>query len=148
MEAQVDSPNGPGLEAPVTPPVIAPQLPPTPRQQHTTRAHGDDVEDSHEAKRAKLESLKKQKINQLRESHEAMIKKVKVGSDEYATLDDYENEITMDDRPGTEFGMMRISSPSAMFQMRCGLQEVWKSHHQRLKAGLTNLWMKLKSIVC
>ena len=27
MEAQVDSPNDPGLAAPVTPPVIAPQLP-------------------------------------------------------------------------------------------------------------------------
>ena len=103
MEAQVDSPNDPGLSAPVTPPVIAPQLPPTPRQQHTTRTHGDDVEESHEAKRARLESLKKQKINQLRESHEAVIRTVKVGSDEYATLDDYENEITMDDSPYIEF---------------------------------------------
>ena len=103
MEAQVDSPSDPGLAAPVTPPVIALQLPPTPRQQHATRTHGDDVEENHEAKRAKLESLKKQKINQLRESHEAMIRTVKVGSDEYATMDDYENEVDMDDGPDTEY---------------------------------------------
>jgi len=47
--------------------------------------------------------LKKQKINQLRESHEEMIRTVKVGSDEYATMDDYKNEVDMDDGPDTEY---------------------------------------------
>ena len=37
METQVDATQDVGLSAPVTPPVISGQLPPTPRQQHSTR---------------------------------------------------------------------------------------------------------------
>lgn len=65
METQVDVAQDPGMSAPVTPPLTSAQLPPTPRQQHSTRAHEVEVVDDHESKRAKLEAQKKQKINHM-----------------------------------------------------------------------------------
>eukprot|EP00435_Cladocopium_sp_Y103_P056674 s2135_g19.t1 len=78
MESQVDViPDDPGLSAPVTPPMTS----------------------DHDAKRAKLEAQTKQKITQVMEFNESMIRTVKVGTDEFATLDDYSTELTMDDEP-------------------------------------------------
>ena len=95
MEGQVDMQHDTGQSAPVTPPTTSMQLPPTPRHQHETRAHGPDEED-HEAKRARVEAQKKQKITRMMEFNESMIRTVKVGADEFATLDDYENEFDLD----------------------------------------------------
>ena len=104
MESQVDVSQDLGMSAPVTPPVISLQLPPTPRQQHSTRTHESEEAEDHESKRAKLESQKKQKITQIREQHESMIRTVKFGEDEFATMDDYEHELDISDNiPDVEF---------------------------------------------
>ena len=104
MESQVDVSQDPGMSAPVTPPVIPLQLPPTPRQQHPTRTHEMEELEDHESKRAKLESQKKQKITQIREQHESMIRMVKFGEEEFATMDDYEHELDVNENiPEVEF---------------------------------------------
>ena len=73
MEGQVDMQHDTGQSAPVTPPTTSMQLPPTPRQQHETRSHGPD-EGDHEAKRARVEAQKKQKITRMMEFNESMIR--------------------------------------------------------------------------
>ena len=96
MEGQVDMRHDPGQSAPVTPPTTSMQLRPTPRQQHETRAHGPDDTEDHELKRTRWEAQKKQRIAKMMEYNESMIRTVKVGADEFATLDDYENELDLD----------------------------------------------------
>ena len=106
MESQVGAQTDPGQSAPITPPMTSMRLPPTPRQPHDTRARGPDDDDDadHESKRARLESQKKQKINQVIEHNESMIRMVQVGDDNFATLDDYETELDMTaDAPEDEF---------------------------------------------
>ena len=99
-EGQVDS----GLSVPVTPPMTSAHVPPTPRQAHETRAHGPDDDGDHEAKRSRVEAQKKQKINRVMEFNESMIRTVKVGDDEFSTLDDYSNELDLnEDLPEDEF---------------------------------------------
>ena len=73
MEGQVDMQHDTGQSAPATPPTTSMQLPPTPRQQHETRSHGPD-EGDHEAKRARVEAQKKQKITRMMEFNESMIR--------------------------------------------------------------------------
>ena len=104
MEGQVDMRHDAGQAAPVTPPTTSVQLSPAPRQQHETRAHGTDETEDHDAKRARLEAQKKQRIAKMMEFNESMIRTVKVGTDEFATLDDYENELGLDaDTPEDDF---------------------------------------------
>ena len=151
METQVDATQDAGLSAPVTPPVISGQLPPTPRQQCSTRTHETEVVDDHESKRAKIESQKKQKINQLREYNESMIRTVKVGTDEFATMDDYEHELDINDSTALltlSFGTMRTSLSSKMFQMLCGHQLLWKSSHHLQNNGWTNWLMRSRFNDC
>ena len=93
MEGQVDA----ALSAPVTPPMTSIHLPPTPRHAHETRAHGPDDDQDHEAKRARVDARKKQKINRMMEFNESMIRTVKVGDDEFSTLDDYSNELDLNE---------------------------------------------------
>ena len=95
MEGQVDS----GLSVPVTPPMTSANVPPTPRHAHDTRAHGPDDDDDHEAKRARVEAQTKQKISRMMEFNESMIRTVKIGTDEFSTLDDYSNELDMIEEP-------------------------------------------------
>eukprot|EP00435_Cladocopium_sp_Y103_P063886 s153_g25.t1 len=97
MEEQVDLTFEGGMSAPVTPPMSSPAVPPTPRQQHGTRVHDEELEVDHDAKKARVEAQKKQKITQLREAHEAMIQTVRIGSDEFATMDSYETEPNVDE---------------------------------------------------
>ena len=62
---------------------------------------------------------------QLREYNESMIRTVKVGTDEFATMDDYEHELDINDSTALltlSFGTMRTSLSSKMFQMLCGHQ--------------------------
>ena len=151
METQVDATQDAGLSAPVTPPVISGQLPPTPRQQCSTRTHETEVVDDHESKRAKIESQKKQKINQLREYNESMIRTVKVGTDEFATMDEYEHELDINDSTALltlSFGTMRTSLSSKMFQMLCGHQLLWKSSHHLQNNGWTNWLMRSRFNDC
>ena len=76
---------------PTTPPRTDNVLP-TPRQAHATRFHADELEEDREAKRARIESQKKQKINQIRALHEAMTSEVEFGDESYYTMDSYEVE--------------------------------------------------------
>ena len=96
MEQQVDLTFG-DTSVPVTPPMFGPALPGTPRQPHATRTHETETEGDPETKRAKVETQKKQRINQLREFHESHIRTVKIGNDEFATLDSYEAEVDIND---------------------------------------------------
>ena len=95
MENHVDLTFDGGESAPVTPSVGPMQLPPTPRHAHSTRMHDSQDDADHETKKARVADHKKQKINQLMQQHEAMIRVVKVGTDEYATMDDYSTELDM-----------------------------------------------------
>jgi hypothetical protein len=64
-----------GQSAPVTPPMISMQLPPTPRRPHTTRAHEGEpnVEQETKSRKAKTEQQKKQRLNQIMLFNESMI---------------------------------------------------------------------------
>lgn len=95
MESQVDMPHDVGQAAPVTPPMSSMQLPPTPRQPHGTRLHDDETQVEQEAKKAKTEQQKKQRLNQIMQYNESMIRVVKIGSDEFATMDGYTTELNM-----------------------------------------------------
>ena len=95
MEDQAGLTLDGGETAPVTPPVGPMQLPSTPRHTHSTRMHDSQDDADHESKKARVEDHKKQKINQLMQKHEAMIPVVKVGTDEFATMDDYSTELDM-----------------------------------------------------
>ena len=57
--------------------------------------HGSQEDADHEAKKARVADQKKQKINQLMQEHETMIRVVKVGTDEFATMDDCSTELDM-----------------------------------------------------
>ena len=83
-----------GMEAPVTPPMASALAsssarPPSPRTFSTHRTHDDDVaDDGHEAKKAKVEVHKKQRIDQVKETYSKMT----VGDDEFFTMDSYETD--------------------------------------------------------
>ena len=77
---------------PMTPPVIAPPVPASPRASPTSHAHDEGGDESHESKKAKVEVQKKLKIGMLRESHEKMIRVVKIGEKEFHTMDSYEHD--------------------------------------------------------
>eukprot|EP00435_Cladocopium_sp_Y103_P018358 s4574_g4.t1 len=96
MEDQVDLTFEGGTSAPITPPLTSP-APPTPRHPHASGAHAVEPDVGHEAKKAQVEVQKKQKINQLRECQETMIRVVKIGSEEFATLDSYDTELNLEE---------------------------------------------------
>ena len=92
-----------GNEQPQTPPMTTMAIPPSPRASPTSRAHDEGPEEDHSNKKAKLESSKKQRIEVVKETYANMIRAVKVGTDEYYTMDNYdtdyswENEELVDD---------------------------------------------------
>ena len=82
----------PGLQVPQTPQDMpGPSAPISPRNTPTTRAHAVDVEEG-EAKRAKVEDPKKQRIERLMAEQNRMIRTVSFGDASYHTLDSYEVE--------------------------------------------------------
>ena len=93
-----------GNEQPQTPPMTTMAIPPSPRASPTSRAHDEGPEEEdHSSKKAKVESSKKQRIEVVKETYARMIRAVKVGTDEYYTMDSYdtdyswENEELVDD---------------------------------------------------
>ena len=98
LETMVPQEDLRGMEAPVTPPMASGMAsssarPPSPRTFSTHRTHDDDVaDDGHEAKKAKVELQKKQRIDQVKETYSKMIRAVKVGDDEFFTMDSYETD--------------------------------------------------------
>ena len=50
-----------------------------------------------DAKKTKTEQQKKQRLNQIMQFNESMIRVVKIGSDDFTTMDDYRTELNMED---------------------------------------------------
>ena len=71
-------------------------VPTTPRQAAATRSH-DDQPEEHDAKKARVEEHKKQRINVLREVQETRIRSVQIADDTFFTLDEYEHEPNLED---------------------------------------------------
>ena len=99
-----------GLNAPQTPVDIyappasasAPAAPPTPRTSSTTRLHESEAmgsEDDPNAKRAKVESAKKQRLERISAEYVSMIRSVNLSDYEVYTMDNYDDEAQMDDDP-------------------------------------------------
>ena len=79
-------------------PVTPIDAPATPRGLPTTRTHGVELQEEHDAKRAKTESLKKQRIDRIAAEHEMAIRAVKISDDEVVhTMDEYEADLQLDD---------------------------------------------------
>ena len=113
-------------QTPVDPPPPPLVQRPSPRQSPTSRAHEDtaEAEESHESKKARVETQKKQRIGMLREQQESAIRTVKIGDSEYFTLDDYSNEAAVDalelDEESDIFGLMKSPCSFQMFRQPCG----------------------------
>ena len=87
MSSQVDVPQTPeAFQA----------VPATPRTSPTTRQH--DIEpDDHESKRAMVEASKKQRFDRISADYASMVRSVKFSNDELFTMDEYDNDLSMDD---------------------------------------------------
>jgi hypothetical protein len=73
-------------------------VPTTPRTAPTTRVHGAGTEEEHESKKARVEDVKRQRVERIVAEHEKAIRAVKVSEDEvFHTMDDYETDLQMDD---------------------------------------------------
>ena len=73
-------------------------LPATPRGSQTIRTHDDQPGDEdHESKRARLESSKKQRVERLSAEYASMIRAVKVSTETFHTMDEYEQDLQLDD---------------------------------------------------
>ena len=84
------------LYVPRTPLPDLPLQPPSPRASPTSRAHDETGDEGHDAKKERVEDQKKQRIGMLRELQEKVIRTVKIGDDEYHTLDDDSSEPQLD----------------------------------------------------
>ena len=79
-------------------PMVGLDVPTTPRTATTTRGHGTGTEEEHESKKARVEDVKRQRIERIVAEHEKAIRAVKVSEDEiFHTMDDYETDLQMDD---------------------------------------------------
>ena len=73
-------------------------LPATPRGSQTIRTHDDQPGDEdHESKRARLESSKKQRVERLSAEYASMIRAVKISTETFHTMDEYEQDLQLDD---------------------------------------------------
>ena len=73
-------------------------VPTTPRTSPTTRMHGTGTEEEHESKKARVEDVKRQRIERIVAEHKAAVRAVKVSENEvFHTMDDYETDLQMDD---------------------------------------------------
>ena len=87
-------------DVPQTPDVFT-QVPSTPRQAAPTRPHGEEAEDQ-EAKRARVETSKKQRLERISAEHQAMVRTVKFGDETLHTMDEYDHDLHMDDHDNVE----------------------------------------------
>ena len=84
------------MEVPQTPDVFA-TLPATPRGIPTTRMHDDQPEDEdHESTRARVESANAL-IDRLSAEYASMIRAVKISTETFHTMDEYEQDLQLDD---------------------------------------------------
>ena len=80
-------------EVPQTPDVFA-AVPTTPRQNPTTRQHDAETDD-HDAKRARVESAKKQRLERISAEYKSMIRTVKFGEETFYTMDEYKQRVAV-----------------------------------------------------
>ena len=101
--AVTSSSAGPGADVPRTPDVFA-VAPSTPRQSPTTRQHVVDVDDEEgqEAKRARVESSKKQRLERISAEYSSMVRAVQFADETFHTMDEYEHDLQMDDHDNVE----------------------------------------------
>ena len=85
-----------GMDVPQTPDVFA-KAPTTPRHSSTTRQHDAEVEEDHEAKRAKVETAKKQRLERISAEYSSMVRAVKFADETFYTMDEYEHDLQMDE---------------------------------------------------
>eukprot|EP00435_Cladocopium_sp_Y103_P025199 s2427_g6.t1 len=101
--------------------------------------------------RKRFDVRKKQRIGMLKEEQEKMIRSVKIGNDEYYTLDEYEYEPQLesadDDVDADELWGDEDAYNFPMFLMRFGQIARWKLFQAHLNSGLTSLQM-MKSAGC
>ena len=102
-------------DVPQTPDVFA-QVPSTPRQAAPTGPHGEEVEDQ-EAKRARVETSKKQRLERISAENQAMIRTVKFGDETLHTMDEYAYGRPWASESGL-FSTMAMSISSPSFLMR------------------------------
>ena len=69
----------------------------TPRHSPTTHVHDVKPDDDHSSKCARVETAKKQRLDRISSDCESMIRTVKISGESYHTMDEYENELRIDD---------------------------------------------------
>ena len=94
-QASASAPAFP-MDVPQTPDVGV-EAPVTPRHTPTTRTHAVESDDDHEAKRARVEAAKKQRLDRISSEYSSMIRAVKISNETYRTMDDYDSELRLDD---------------------------------------------------
>ena len=95
VQASASSSAAMPTDVPQTPDVFA-QMPSTPRQVAPTRPHGEELEDQ-EAKRARTETSKKQRLERISAEYQAMVRTVKFGDETLHTMDEYQHDLQLDD---------------------------------------------------
>ena len=85
----------PGLMVPVTPPRTFEQVD-SPRPSATTRPGETVGGGEDDAKRARIEESKKQRINRIKEDYASRLSAVKIAYKEYFTMDDYSTELDVE----------------------------------------------------
>ena len=105
-------------------PVMPMDVPATPRGSPTTRTHGAEVQEEHDAKRARTESAKKQRIDCIAAEHELEIRAVKISDDEVVhTMDEYETDLPLDDHEEIDVWAGEDEVPAAGMP-----EEVWSDN--------------------
>ena len=131
------------IEIPQTPDVFA-GLPATPRTEPTTRLHDVDTQEDHEAKRAKTESLKKQRIERIAAEHAGMIRTVKISNESFHTMEmstakTFSWMITWRMMLGLEKKKSKAMGCLQIF----GILAVWPNNQHNHHLGWTDWLMKL-----
>jgi hypothetical protein len=109
-------------EVPMTPDVFA-AVPTTPRQSSTTRQHDED--DEHDAKRARVETAKKQRLERISAEYSSQVRQVKFGQEAYHTTDEYEHDLQLGDHDNVDMWMEEEKDDLAANGMPA---ELWSDH--------------------
>ena len=111
---------GSQLDVPQTPETFQ-AVPATPRTSPMTRQH--DIEpDDHESKRARVEASKKQRLDRISADYASMVRSVKFSNDEHFTMDEYDNDLSMDDHVNVDAWLEEESDDTPM---DCIPNELW-----------------------
>ena len=127
------------MEVPQTPDVFA-TLPATPRGSQTIRTHDDQPGDEdHESKRARPESSKKERVERLSAEYASMIRAVKISTETFHTMDEYEQDLQLDDHLEQTFGKVKMRLQVMIYPQICGRLVAQTNILRSLQNGLTGL---------